>query len=224
MHSEVSGPVYCRWLRQGSEYQPVWEAMREFTNARDAQTPDEIWLTEHLPVYTQGVAGKPEHILQTTAIPVVHTDRGGQVTYHGPGQLMVYCLLDLRRRGMYVKEYVRLLEDCVLAVLHGLGLQQACKKPGAPGVYVPLNTGAELAKISALGVKIRNGCSYHGLALNVDMDLQPFSAINPCGYHGMPTTDLRRLGVELPLEQVGQLLCAEINHALAQRATPSVAA
>lgn len=217
MCMDVSSPTQFRWLKRGTDYTPVWEAMREFTAARQSDTPDEIWLTEHTPVYTQGQAGKPEHILQANAIPIVQTDRGGQVTYHGPGQLMVYCLLDLRRLGMYVKEYVALLEDSVLAVLHRIGVPQACKKPGAPGVYVPLATGPELAKISALGIKIRNGCSYHGLALNVDMDLQPFTAINPCGYQGMPTTDLRRLGVVMSLEQVAQLLCVEIQQALANK-------
>lgn len=220
----ASAAIQCRWLKRDAAYTPVWEAMREFTNQRGVDTVDEIWLTEHAPVYTQGVAGKPEHVLYDNGIPIVHSDRGGQVTYHGPGQLMVYCLFDLRRRGMYVKEYVALLEDSVLALLQQLGISHACRKPGAPGVYVPQAQSGELAKISALGIKIRNGCSYHGLALNVDMDLQPFAAINPCGYQNMPTTDLRRLGVQCSLEQIANSLCEHIMQALSARAASHSAA
>lgn len=188
-------------------YEPVWQAMKSFTEARDSDTPDEIWLVEHLPVYTLGQAGKPEHLLNTGAIEVVRSNRGGQVTYHGPGQIVVYPLVDLRRRGIYVKEYVTLIEDVVLETLASYGLTQACRKSGAPGVYVPLPDGS-LAKIAALGVKITRGCAYHGLALNVDMDLHPFEGINPCGYAGLPTVDLRSMGVNTTVQEAGRRLLA----------------
>ncbi|HCB1212074.1 TPA: lipoyl(octanoyl) transferase LipB, partial [Klebsiella pneumoniae] len=167
----MSDSVRIKWFERPSAYEPIWQAMRDFTEQRGPETPDEIWLVEHTPVYTQGQAGKPEHLLNPGGIPVVQTDRGGQITYHGPGQLMVYCLFDLRRVGLYVKEYVRLLEEAVIACLTHFGVEGACCKPGAPGVYVPQGaTNQELAKISALGIKIRNGRSYHGLALNIGMD------------------------------------------------------
>ncbi|AFK61419.1 lipoate-protein ligase B [Advenella kashmirensis WT001] len=150
-----------------------------------------------------GQAGKPEHLLNTGAIEVVQCNRGGQVTYHGPGQLVVYPLIDLRRQGIYVKEYVALIEDVVLDTLASFGLQQACRKAGAPGVYVPLQDGS-LAKIAALGVKISQGCAYHGLALNVDMDLQPFAGINPCGYAGLQTVDLKTMGVSTTVQEAGR--------------------
>lgn len=207
-----------KWLAGPTDYGPVWQAMRDFTEQRQPETPDEIWLVEHRPVYTQGQAGKPEHLLNPGGIPVVQTDRGGQVTYHGPGQLLVYCLFDLRRVGLYVKEYVNLLEEAVIACLTHFGVAGACRKPGAPGVYVPLRQGGEgLAKISALGIKIRNGRSYHGLALNVAMDLAPFGGINPCGYEGLQTTDMRSEGVDITLEQAAQFLCAHLSQAMAQR-------
>src|SRR5690606_35051502 len=194
--------VQVRYLDGPAPYEPVWQAMKSFTEARHKDTPDEIWLVEHSPVYTLGQAGKPEHLLNTGAIEVVHCNRGGQVTYHGPGQLVVYPLLDLRRRGIYVKEYVALIEDVVLDTLASFGLQQACRKAGAPGVYVPLQDGS-LAKIAALGVKISQGCAYHGLALNVDMDLQPFAGINPCGYAGLQTVDLKAVGVNTTVQEAG---------------------
>jgi len=203
-----------RWLPVAAPYLPVWEAMREFTEARDASTPDEIWLVEHAPVYTLGQAGKPEHLLNPGGIEVVHCDRGGQVTYHGPGQVVAYCLFDLRRRGLYVKEYVELLEDVVIGTLDDLGLPHARRMAGAPGVYVPYDEsrgvydpqGGQLAKIAALGIKLRNGRAYHGLAVNVDMDLAPFSGINPCGYAGLPTVDLRRCAISCSVKQVGEHL------------------
>jgi len=218
-----------RWLPRPSTYEPVWHAMRDFTHARDAHTPDEIWLVEHAPVYTLGQAGKHEHLLNPdTNIPVIQTDRGGQVTYHGPGQLVVYGLIDLRRRGLYVKEYVALLEDCVLDLLKALDLPQACRVAGAPGIYLPVGvkprrkpdieesaqnpidqTMTGMAKIAALGIKVNKGCAWHGLALNVRMDLRPFSHINPCGYAGLHTTDLYRQNIHLTLEQAAQML---LNH------------
>jgi len=194
--------VQVRHLDGPAPYEPVWQAMKSFTEGRDKQTPDEIWLVEHCPVYTLGQAGKPEHLLNTGAIEVIHCNRGGQVTYHGPGQLVVYPLLDLRRQGIYVKEYVALIEDVVLDTLASFGLQKACRKAGAPGVYVPLQDGS-LAKIAALGVKISQGCAYHGLALNVDMDLQPFAGINPCGYAGLQTVDLKTMGIITTVQEAG---------------------
>lgn len=208
--------------------------MQDYTEDRDEQSADQIWLVEHAPVYTLGQAGKPEHILNSAAIPVVHSNRGGQVTYHGPGQIVVYCLIDLRRQGIFVKEYVALLEDVIIAVLTELGVPGACRKPQAPGVYVPfstlvsaaeptpayaasvvLNNDNELAKIAALGIKVRHGCAYHGLALNVDMDLSPYLGINPCGYEGLRTVDLASCGVSATVDEVGDLLALRLNQALA---------
>lgn len=195
--------------------------MREFTEARTETTPDEIWLVEHEPVYTLGQAGKPEHLLNPGGIPVVKCDRGGQVTYHGPGQVVAYCLLDLKRRGLFVKEYVARLEDVIIATLAGLGLAGAQRMDGAPGVYVPYDpqrgvfdpAGSQLAKIAALGIKLRNGRAYHGLSLNVDMDLAPFLGINPCGYEGLPTVDLRSCGISCSLAEAGELLARRLQTA-----------
>lgn len=198
-------PVQVRRLDGPVPYEPVWQAMKSFTEGRDTDTPDEIWLVEHQPVYTLGQAGKPEHLLNTGAIEVVRSNRGGQVTYHGPGQVVVYPLVDLRRKGIYVKEYVALIEEVVLGTLASYGLDRACRKPGAPGVYVPLADGS-LAKIAALGVKITQGRAYHGLALNVDMDLGPFDGINPCGYAGMQTVDLKTMGVATTVQDAGSRL------------------
>lgn len=182
--------------------------MRAFTEARTSTSRDEIWLVEHEPVYTLGLAGKTEHVLNPGAIPVVRTDRGGQVTYHGPGQVVAYCLFDLRRYGLYVKEYVHRLEEVVISVLHSYGLEGACRKAGAPGVYVPIDEHitTQLAKIAALGIKVRNGCTYHGVALNVEMDLNPFLGINPCGYEGLVTVDLAGCGVHTTVSEAGNLL------------------
>jgi lipoyl(octanoyl) transferase len=168
------------------EYVPAVAAMRDYTEARTAATPDEVWLLEHPPVYTLGRAALPEHVLDAGTIPVVRTDRGGQVTYHGPGQLVVYPLLDLRRRNLGIKHLVQLLEECVIELLAGYAIR-ARRRPGAPGVYV------DGAKIAALGLRVRRGCSYHGLSLNVDMDLAPFGRINPCGYPGLSVTQLAAL-------------------------------
>ena len=179
-----------KWLASPADYLSVWRDMQDYTNLRGADTTDEIWLCEHAPVYTLGQAGSPEHVLNPDGIPIVHCDRGGQVTYHGPGQVMAYALFDLRRVDMYVKEYVTLLEGAVIDTLAGAGVAGA-RKPGAPGVYVPdPDGGGELAKIAALGIKIRNGRAYHGVSLNVDMDLTPFLGINPCGYAGLRTVDM----------------------------------
>jgi len=163
------------------DYQTTWDAMRAFTAARDAATPDEIWLLEHPPVFTLGQAGRPEHLLDPGTIPVIRTDRGGQVTYHGPGQLIAYVLFDLRRGGIGVKRLVHLLEQAVIDLLAARGISAAAR-PDAPGVYV------DGAKIASLGLRVRQGCSYHGVALNVDLDLEPFGRINPCGYPGLKVT------------------------------------
>ncbi len=173
--------------------------MQDFTAQRAADTPDEIWLLEHPPVYTQGQAGKPEHLIAATAIPVVPIDRGGQITYHGPGQLVAYVLVDLRRLGYGIRELVMRMEQAVIDLLADHGVA-AARQPGAPGVYV------DGAKIAALGLRVKHGCTYHGLALNFDMDLAPFGAINPCGYAGMRVTQCRDLGVQLTLPQAEQAL------------------
>ena len=175
-------PLGFRELGQ-VDYQPTWHAMQRFTDTRGADTPDEIWLLEHAPVFTQGQAGKAEHVLFPGDIPVVQVDRGGQVTYHGPGQLVAYLLLDVRRSGIGVRELVSRIERSLIDLLASYGVN-ANAKPDAPGVYV------DGAKIASLGLRIRNGRSFHGLALNVDMDLQPFQRINPCGYAGMAMTQL----------------------------------
>ena len=197
--------VVIKWLAGPAEYLPVWRAMQAYTNERGADAPDEIWLCDHQPVYPLGQAGLPRHLLNPGNIPVVHCDRGGQVTYHGPGQVMGYALFDLRRAGMYVKEYVALLESAVIGALAELGVPHACRKPGAPGVYVPGPAG-DLAKIAALGIKIRNGRAYHGVSLNVAMDLQPFLGINPCGYEGLRTVDMRSMGVDVSAAVAGEAL------------------
>ncbi|WP_298019320.1 lipoyl(octanoyl) transferase LipB [uncultured Castellaniella sp.] len=207
-----------RWLDRPAAYLPVWQAMQDFTEDRRADTPDELWLVEHAPVYTLGQAGLESHILNPHGIPVVHCNRGGQVTYHGPGQVVLYTLVDLRRRGVFVRDFVTLLEQSVLDVLADLGVSSACRKPGAPGIYVPQSTlsqprGDDLAKIAALGIKVRRGCAYHGVALNVDMDLDPFSGINPCGYAGLQTVDLRACGVRADLADVGERLAGRFSAA-----------
>jgi lipoyl(octanoyl) transferase len=170
------------------DYLPVWQAMQRFTDARDATTRDELWLVEHPPVFTVGLNGKPEHLLSPGTIPVVKVDRGGQVTYHGPGQIVLYFLLDLRRLGLGVRALVSLMEQAVIELLAGYNIHADSRRE-APGVYV------NGAKIAALGLRVRKGCSYHGLALNVEMDLEPFARINPCGYPGLAVTQLRALGV-----------------------------
>jgi lipoyl(octanoyl) transferase len=237
-----------KWLARPADYASVWRDMQAFTEARGPDTPDEIWLCEHSPVYTLGQAGKPEHVLNPAGIPVVRCDRGGQVTYHGPGQVVVYAMVDLRRAGMYVKEYVAFLEDAVIETLAEYGLH-ARRKAGAPGVYVALQSAAaaaglgqvpagqgqaaagaampaakpmgdftaadfpsgdDLAKIAALGIKVRSGCTYHGVAMNVDMDLSPFLGINPCGYENLVTVDMASCGVRADFQQAGEKLAGRI--------------
>lgn len=179
-----SPPLVVRTLGH-QPYLQIWQAMKDFTDQRDASTPDECWLLQHEAVFTQGQAGKPEHILQQSSIPIVQCDRGGQVTYHGPGQLMAYWLVDIKRKKIGVRDFVTIMEQAVIQLLSDYGIQAALKE-GAPGVYV----GG--AKISSLGLRVRKGCTYHGLALNVDMDLSPFMLINPCGYEGMAVTSMQQ--------------------------------
>jgi lipoyl(octanoyl) transferase len=183
------------------DYATTWRAMQEFTSTRDASTGDEIWRLQHPPVYTLGLAGKTEHRLTENAIPLLKIDRGGQITYHGPGQLVLYLLLDLRRRGLGIRDLVRRIEESLLALLASYGITGQTRS-GAPGVYV------EGAKIAALGLRVRHGCCYHGLALNVAMDLAPFAAINPCGFPGLAVTQLSDLGIHDKIEAIGERLTA----------------
>ena len=191
------------------DYEPTWHAMQAFTETRTDETPDELWIVEHPPVYTLGLAGKPEHLLQQTAIPLVKTDRGGQITYHGPGQLVVYLLMDLRRRDYGVRDMVRRIEQAIIDTLADYGIE-ARGDANAPGVYV----GAR--KIASLGLRIKNHATYHGLSLNVSMDLAPFGWINPCGYAGLEVTRMADLGVEATLAQVAERLIPHLETRLAR--------
>ena len=203
-------------------YEPTYEAMRAFTAARDASTPDELWVCEHPPVFTQGLAGKAQHVHEAGDIPVVATNRGGQVTYHGPGQVVAYPLIDLQRAGYFVKEYVYRIEEAVIRTLRHFGVT-GHRVTGAPGIYVKLDdpfghsrvlaTAADftgLGKIAALGIKISRGCAYHGVALNVAMDLEPFSRIDPCGYANLETVDLSTIGVSTTWEEAARVLADKL--------------
>jgi lipoyl(octanoyl) transferase len=219
------------------DYLPTVQAMVAFTEARSAATPDELWLCEHAPVFTQGIAGKPEHVLDAGGIPIVPTNRGGQVTYHGPGQVVAYPLLDLQRAGYFVKEYVYRLEEAVLRTLAAYGIT-GHRVRGAPGIYVrlddpfshaklppppgegggggaPADPFAGLGKIAALGIKVSRHCTYHGVALNVAMDLQPFDRINPCGYAGLRTVDLSTIGISTTWNDAAARLGHELEALLA---------
>lgn len=201
------GPLRVRQLGR-RDYEPVWRAMQAFTDARDDATADELWLVEHEPVFTLGQAGRDEHVLAPGDIPVVHVDRGGQVTYHGPGQVVIYPLLDLRRLDIGVRELVRRIEQVIIDVLAGCGVS-AGRREGAPGVYV------DGAKIAALGLRVRRGCCFHGLAFNVDLDLEPYSRINPCGFQGLPVTRLCDLAPAACADIAGRLvdgLAAEFGY------------
>jgi len=198
--------LQVHWLGM-EDYATVYAGQRNFTGSRETTTADQLWCLEHASVYTLGLAGKSEHLLNAGGIPVHRTDRGGQVTYHGPGQLVMYPLLDLRRKGISIRNYVYLLEQAVINVLDQYGIA-ALRRQGAPGVYV------KNRKIAALGIRVRNGCCYHGLALNVDMDLAPFAGINPCGYAGLEVTRLADFGVGLSVEQVSQDMVPAIGSEL----------
>ena len=222
----VSLPPALRMLGPVA-YEPTFAAMRAFTEARSPETVDEIWLCEHPPVYTQGLAGKPEHVLRSDGIPVVQTNRGGQVTYHGPGQVVAYPLIDLKRLNIYVKEYVYRLEHAVLRTLEHFGVT-GHRIAGAPGIYVNLGDPfghsavmgprqdlfAGLGKIAALGVKVSRHCTYHGAALNVSMDLSPFAGINPCGYAGLQTVDLSTIGVQVSWMEVADVFGRKLTSTL----------
>lgn len=223
------------------EYLPTYEAMQAFTAARTHSTADQLWLCEHLPVFTQGLAGRPEHVIDAGAIPVVGTNRGGQVTFHGPGQVVAYPLLDLRRAGYFVKEYVYRLEESVIRTLAHFGAT-GHRVAGAPGIYVRLDdpfshralsvraepvdahagpfdrlraNGIEVGKIAALGIKISRHCSYHGVALNVAMDLEPFARIDACGYRGLKTVDLSTIGISTTWDEAAQVLAGKLTAHLA---------
>lgn len=189
------------------DYEPTWRAMQDFTAARDASTPDELWFLEHPPVFTLGLNAKPEHLLNPGDIPVMQIDRGGQVTYHGPGQLVAYVLLDIARRHLGVQRLVQLMEQAVIDLLAEHGVNAEGRRD-APGVYV------EGAKIAALGLRVKRGRTYHGLALNVAMDLEPFGRINPCGYPGMRVTQLSDLGISLSLDAVAARLESHLTRLL----------
>lgn len=201
-----------------AEYEPVFAAMRAFTDARDTATPDELWIVEHPPVFTLGLGADRSHVLAPHDVPVIQTDRGGEVTFHGPGQVVIYLLMDLRRNKpggkLYARQFVNKIEQAIIEVLaaYNLGGERIA---GAPGIYI---AGGERkgAKIAALGLKVRgNGCTYHGVSLNVAMDLAPFSWINPCGYSGLATVDMRSMGVAAPLAEVQQALARELLRQLA---------
>lgn len=220
------------------DYRPTYEAMQAFTAARDANTPDELWVCEHPPVFTQGLAGREDHLLAPGDIPVVATNRGGQVTYHGPGQVVAYPLIDLQRAGYFVKEYVYRIEEAVIRTLGHFGVT-GHRVAGAPGIYVRLDDPFSharlpqaparrepgspppepdfhgLGKIAALGIKVSRHCTYHGVALNVAMDLQPFLRINPCGYAGLQTVDLSTIGVSTTWDEAAQLLSQKLATTLA---------
>lgn len=192
MSSNVS--IRCRHLGE-VDYLQTWQKMQEFTDARQGDTVDELWFLQHPPVYTLGKNGKLEHLLNPANIPVIHSDRGGQVTYHGPGQIVVYMLLDLKRQKIGVRDLVNLIEQSIIELLASYDVA-SCARRDAPGVYV------NDAKIAALGLRVRKGCSFHGLALNVDMDLEPFNGINPCGYEGMSVTHLKAFANDVKMAEV----------------------
>lgn len=205
-------PVIVRELGR-QPYEPVWRAMQAFTDTRTADTPDELWLVEHDPVFTQGQAGKAEHVLAPGDIPVVQVDRGGQVTYHGPGQIVAYPLFDLRRLGIGVKALVFRIEQSLIDTLAHFGVT-AERRDGAPGVYVGP------AKVAALGLRVRRGCSFHGLAFNIDMDLEPFARINPCGFQGLRVTQLLDLADVGDLAAVKAVLVSRIEQQFGLAAEP----
>lgn len=207
-----------RVTRRPADYAQTLAEMQAFTRDRTATTPDTLWQVEHPPVYTLGLAGLSTHILDAGTVPVVRVERGGQVTYHGPGQIVIYTLLDIRRRGIFVKDLVCRLEQALIDTLTHYGISGATRKPQAPGVYVPDPTSTEpnpsLAKIAAIGLKVTQGRTYHGIALNLAMDLEPFLRINPCGYAGLKTVDMATMGVIASWQEVADTLCDQIDQQL----------
>jgi len=210
----VAAPLLVRRFAGLQRYEPTWRAMQAFTDARTPETPDELWVVQHEPVFTLGQAGKWEHVLMPGDIPVVPVDRGGQVTYHGPGQIVAYPLVDLRRAGIGVREFVNRIEQAIIDTLAEWNVV-AVRKDGAPGVYV----GG--AKIAALGLRVRRGCTFHGLAFNVAMDLEPFSRINPCGFRGLEVVQLADLGGPSRLADVESVLIAALAHQFSLVAQPA---
>lgn len=200
---------------RSAAYESTLDAMRDYTATRDASSPDQLWQVEHPAVFTLGQAGHDHHVLSPGEIPVVKTERGGQVTYHGPGQVVIYTLLDIRRRGLFVKDTVCRLEQAVIDTLADFGIANAQRKTDAPGVYVPdpqsNDKSPVLWKIAALGLKVTRGCTYHGVALNVAMDLEPFTRINPCGYPGLKTVDMATMGIAADWQKVADQLCDQID-------------
>ena len=189
------------------EYLPVWQAMQQFTQARTVETPDEFWIVQHQPVFTQGQAGKAEHLLATHDIPIIQTDRGGQVTYHGPGQLVIYCLMDLNRLKLNTREFVIKIEQAIIKTLKNFGIESIGNRE-APGVYVShLN---QAKKIASIGLRVKQGYSYHGLSLNVDNDLTPFSYINPCGIKDLEVTSLQKLDCKKTITEVEKILLEKL--------------
>ena len=203
--------IECKTLRP-ADYLEILQRMRQFSESRGAATPDALWQVEHSPVFTLGQAGQERHILDAGDIPIVRTERGGQVTYHGPGQVVVYTLIDIRRRGLFVKDFVCRLEQALIDTLSDYGITQAQRKSNAPGVYVAYQ--GELAKIAALGLKVSRGKTYHGVALNLQMNLEPFSRTNPCGYPGLRTVDMATMGRAQDWQQVADRLCHRVNEQL----------
>lgn len=197
---------------RSADYLSILQEMRQFSEARGATTPDALWQVEHVPVFTLGQAGQEKHILNAGDIPVVRTERGGQVTYHGPGQVVVYTLIDIRRLGLFVRDFVCRLEESLINTLSDYGITQAQRKTNAPGVYVAYR--GELAKIAALGLKVSRGKTYHGVALNLQMNLEPFSRINPCGYPGLRTVDMATIGKAPAWQHVADRLCDRISEQL----------
>lgn len=201
-------------------YRDALEQMQRYTEARNSESEDLLWLVEHPPVYTLGLATDPAHLLDTGAIEVVQTDRGGQVTYHGPGQVLAYLMVDLRRAGLHVRETVAMLEEAGLDLLRDLGCGAACRMPGAPGVYVQEEGRQGLSKIAAVGLRIRRGCSLHGMSLNVRMNLRPFEGIHPCGMPGLRTIDLDTIGIQCSWQQAAEMLGRCIQERFQSRPRP----
>lgn len=199
--------LLVRSLGANQAYEPIWQAMQDFTKQRDENTLDEVWLVQHQPVFTLGRNGKREHILAAGDIPIVPIDRGGQVTYHGPGQLVAYLLINIRRQSLGIRQLVDYIEQVIIDVLAQYGIEAAGDRD-APGVYV------KGEKIAALGLRVSRGCTYHGLSFNVDMDLEPFQRINPCGYAGLKVTQCTDLGIQQPLEEIAQQLCERLSELL----------
>ena len=217
MPLQTAAPALVRDLGH-ADYAPTFAAMRAFTDARSTDTQDELWIVEHPPVYTLGLGANPAHVLAPHGIPIVQTDRGGEVTFHGPGQVVIYLLMDLRRNKpggkLYARQFVQKIEQSVINVLAAYNLDSE-RIAGAPGIYIAAGA-RKGAKIAALGLKVRgNGCTYHGVSLNVAMDLAPFSWINPCGYAGLETVDMRSMGIDAPLADVQRKLAAELVKQLA---------